>query len=248
MIPKIIHLCWLSGDEFPEKIKYCIESWKKVLSDYEIMLWDFKRFDINESLWVRQAYESKKYAFAADYIRFYALYYYGGIYLDSDVEVIKSLDCFLDLPYFIGFEDAGNQHLEPAVMGAEKGLSWIRDCLDYYKDRDFIVDSKYDLKPLPVILGERIKSTVMIPDKKFFDYNIDDVIQAFPKTYFSPKEGVTGDLKFLSDKTYTIHHYAASWLPFVNRTYVLLCKVFSKRTVNYLSKLRKYIYKILGNG
>lgn len=116
-------------------------------------------------------------------------------------------------------------------------MSWIRDCLDYYKDREFIVDGKYDMKPLPVILGERIKNTVMIPDKKSFDYNIGDVIQAFPKTYFSPKEGVTGDLKFLSDKTYTIHHYAASWLPFTNRVYILLHKVFSKRVAQCMSKI-----------
>ena len=83
MIPKIIHLCWLSGDEYPPMIKKCIESWKRYLPDYEIMLWDTKRFDVNSVLWTKQAFECKKYAFAADYIRLYALYHYGGIYLDS---------------------------------------------------------------------------------------------------------------------------------------------------------------------
>ena len=100
MISKVIHLCWLSGDPYPEKIKKCIDSWKRVLSDYEIILWDTKRFDLDSSIWVKQAFEAKKYAFAADYIRFYALYHYGGIYMDSDVEVLKSFDDLLHLPYF----------------------------------------------------------------------------------------------------------------------------------------------------
>ena len=106
MIPKIIHLCWLSGDPYPPKIAKCLETWKKHLADYEIILWDTNRFDLNSSIWVRQAFEKKKYAFAADFIRFYALYHFGGIYLDSDVEVLKSFDDLLDLPYFMGVEKA----------------------------------------------------------------------------------------------------------------------------------------------
>lgn len=86
MIPKKIHFCWLSGDEFPPLIQYCIDTWEKVLPDYEIILWDTKRFDINSIAWVKEAFEAKKYAFAADYIRLYAVYTEGGIYLDSDVE------------------------------------------------------------------------------------------------------------------------------------------------------------------
>ena len=92
MIPKRIHLCWLSGDPYPAKIGKCLASWKKHLPDYEVVLWDTKRFDLESSPWVKQAFEAKKYAFAADYIRFYALYNYGGIYLDSDVEVLRSFD------------------------------------------------------------------------------------------------------------------------------------------------------------
>ena len=120
MIPKIIHLCWLSGDPYPKKIQYCIDSWKKYLPDYEIMLWDTKRFDVNSLLWTKQAFEAGKYAFAADYIRLYAVYNYGGIYFDSDVEVIKSFDELLNLPYFVGAE-AGPEGVELAAFGAEKG-------------------------------------------------------------------------------------------------------------------------------
>ena len=88
-IPKIIHLCWLSGDPYPEKIQTCIDSWKKNLPDWEIMIWDTNKFDVNSTEWTKQAFAEKKYAFVADYIRFYALYNYGGVYLDSDVEVLK---------------------------------------------------------------------------------------------------------------------------------------------------------------
>src|SRR5574344_2105661 len=155
MIPKIIHLCWLSGDKYPTKIAKCIASWTKHLPDYEIMLWDTKRFDLNSSNWVKQAFEAKKYAFAADYIWFYALYHYGGIYLDSDVEVLKSFNPLLDLPYFVGAEKAGTP--EAAIMGAEKGLPWIRKCLDYYNDRNFIKDDgSYDIRKLPEIMVEQI--------------------------------------------------------------------------------------------
>ena len=155
MIPKIIHLCWLSGDPYPAKIARCLKTWEKYLPGYELMLWDTNRFDLNSSIWVRQAFEKKKYAFAADYIRFYALYHYGGIYLDSDVEVLKSFDGFLDLPYFIGAEKA--QTPEAAVIGAEKGCDWIKQCLVYYDNRSFIKeDGSLDIKKLPEIMVEQI--------------------------------------------------------------------------------------------
>lgn len=101
MIPKKIHYCWLSNDPYPEKIEKCINSWKEKLPDYEIIKWDLNRFPLEKSLWVKQAYEARKYAFAADYIRLYALATEGGIYLDSDVEVLKSFDDLLDFPYFV---------------------------------------------------------------------------------------------------------------------------------------------------
>src|SRR5690606_40794226 len=106
MIPKKIHFCWLSGDEYPDLIKKCVNTWKEKLPDYEFILWDTNRFDLDSNIWVKQAFETKKYAFAADYIRLYAVYNYGGIYLDTDVEVIKSFEDLLDLPYFI--VSAGN--------------------------------------------------------------------------------------------------------------------------------------------
>ena len=138
MIPKIIHLCWLSGDPYPRKIQDCLDSWKKHLPSYEIILWDTKRFNIHEVPWVEQAFNTKKYAFAADYIRLYALYHHGGIYLDSDVEILKSLDNFLELPYFVGAETSGTIEaaiLEPKKVVTGSNAAWIimKDEISYVK-------------------------------------------------------------------------------------------------------------------
>ena len=106
MIPKIIHYCWLSKDPIPKDMQMFIDGWYEKLPDYEFMLWDFNRFDIHSSQWVKEAFSKKKYAFAADYIRLYALYNYGGIYMDMDVEVLKSFDPFLKLKTMICFENS----------------------------------------------------------------------------------------------------------------------------------------------
>ena len=140
MIPKKIHLCWLGGGKYSPLIRHCIDSWHRVLPDYEIVLWDAKRFDVNSVPWVKEAFAAKKYAFASDYIRAYALYYEGGIYLDSDVEVLKTFDPLLQYKSFIGFEAVSGM-VEPAIMGAEAGMEWCREILDHYKGKHFYVDT-----------------------------------------------------------------------------------------------------------
>ena len=139
MIPKKIHFCWLSGEEYPPLIKHCLDTWKRVLPDYEIILWDTNRFDINSVQWVKEAFEAKKYAFAADYIRVYALYTEGGIYLDSDVEMLKSFNPLLKYSSFIGFE-ASTGSIEAAIMGAEAGSEWCKNAMDFYNDKHFDID------------------------------------------------------------------------------------------------------------
>ena len=104
MIPKIIHYCWLSNDPIPSNIQHYMDSWKKYLPDYEFIHWNFDKFDKSSSRWVSEAFDNKKYAFAADYIRLYALYHYGGIYLDMDVEVLKSFNPFLSLQTMMGWQ------------------------------------------------------------------------------------------------------------------------------------------------
>lgn len=216
MIPKIIHYCWLSGDDFPPLIQKCIESWKTYLPEYQFMLWDKAMMDSISNPWLEEAFDAKKYAFAADYIRLYALYNYGGIYLDTDVEVLKSFNSLLHLREIICFENTDRDSLEVAAFGAEKHRKWIKCCLDYYENRHFIKkNAQCDRKPLPFIVRDRLNE---------FHYNIKKVnditeltdnpdsntIQVLPFKYFSPKSYITGELEIYKD-TFSIHHFAGSW-------------------------------------
>lgn len=239
MIPKILHLCWLSGDPYPAKITKCIESWKKHLPDYEIMIWDTQRFDLNKSQWVKQAFENKKYAFAADYIRFYALYHYGGIYLDSDVEVLKNFDDLLHLPYFMGAEKAGT--IEAAILGAEKGMDWVKFCLDYYNEKSFIMpDGNLDIRKLPEIMVDEIqkrKAIKHISSTKLKDIETKDFqknVVVMPDEFFSPKVFDSREV-LVTSNTYTIHHYQNSWFSpkakIYYRTRSLLIRIFGYKLI-----------------
>lgn len=239
MIPKIIHYCWLSGDPIPEKLQKCMESWKTYLPDYEFVLWDRNRFDINSTLWTKQAFEAKKYAFAADYIRLYAVYNYGGIYMDMDVEVVKNFDDLLEQEYFIGFES--DKRIEAGIFGASKNLSYMKDCLDYYKDRQFIKeDNSFDTNPLPNIMYNvmsdkyRISNRNSIEIKKKSDE--DNTFYIFPYEYLTAKSYSTGKIN-VTKKTYSIHHYAGSWQPLSFRLRTKLYRFISGNPLLY------FIYK-----
>jgi len=213
MIPKIIHFCWLSNDPYPEKIQRCMDSWKKYLPDYEFVHWNFDRFPRGKSKWVDQAFDTHKYAFAADYIRMYALYHFGGIYLDTDVEVLKSFDDLLDLPYFLGAEPS-ETGVEAAVLGFEKGNALIKDMLDSYEGKDFISpEGDYDVYPLPYKFRACIESQYQYhPIEKRENFVFDEeVINIFPVDFFSPKDFHTLEIQ-TTDRTYSIHHFAGSWM------------------------------------
>lgn len=144
-IPKIIHYCWLSNDEKPEKIQKCLDSWSAVMPDYEIRHWGIDSFDFDSIPFLKEAVAQRKWAFAADFIRLYAVYSCGGIYLDSDVMVLKSFDDFLDHKMFIGTEKAEDTSYYPeaAIFGAEKGMEVLNEIMDYYRSlRDAISDSE----------------------------------------------------------------------------------------------------------
>jgi mannosyltransferase OCH1-like enzyme len=198
-IPKIVHFIWLN-DPIPEKFQKNISSWKDNLKGYEFVLWNFDRFDINSSIWVKQAFEMKQYAFAADYIRFYAVYNYGGIYLDIDVEVIKPFDDLLDSDIMLAVENDESEGIESGCFGAEKGHPYIKKCLDYYKNRKF-----KKLFVLPFLM-KSIK-------EKYFnksDYNI------HASDYFTVKSWKTGFIH-ITENSYAIHHYAGSWIPEIDK-------------------------------
>ena len=214
MIPKKIHYCWLSGDEMPKNLKKCMQSWKKYLPDYELVLWDTNKFDINSVPWVKEAFENKKYAFAADYIRCYALYTEGGIYLDTDVEVLKSFDPLLNLPYFIGKENGNHDLWEAATMGSEPGNTIFLDMMKYYENRHFLQNNQFDLKEMPIILKEMGEKRAKIKDiKNYKEFSDDDsLFQILPIDYFSPKSWGTGKIS-KTKNTFSIHHFESSWVP-----------------------------------
>lgn len=239
MIPKKIHYCWLSDDEIPENLKRYIESWKIHLPDYELVLWDKKKFDINTVPWVKEAYESKKYAFAADYIRCHALYYEGGIYMDSDVEVLKSFDDLLNLTYFIGKENDGE--LEAATMGAIPSLTFFKKSLEYYKGKHFDPKDKACLTPLPLILKNIADSNFgikYINGIKEFDFS-SQMLQVLPFDFFSPKSLMTKIIE-KSDRTYSIHHFAGSWLTGIHKFKRNLRKLVGNKTMNMAIRLKRF--------
>lgn len=225
MIPKKIHFCWLSGDEFPPLIQYCIGTWKKVLPDYEIVLWDTKRFDINSVAWVKEAFEAKKYAFAADYIRLYAIYTEGGIYLDSDVEMVKSFNDLLTNKTFIGFE-AATEAVEAAIFGGERGTKWCEKAMEFYHNKHFSMDKKGGVSlnvTAPVIVKDALCNTYPdfpreLPLKAM---QIDNSILVCPAHYFSPikydiEKSYNTENKITNryrenPETYCIHRFNAAW-------------------------------------
>lgn len=218
MIPKIIHYCWLSNDPIPERLKKCMASWKKFLPDYEVMKWDFNRLDKESFVWVKEAFENKKYAFAADFIRLYALYNYGGIYLDMDVEILKSFNNLLKYPYFMCYEHDGSVP-EVAAFGVEAKQDWIKDWLQYYKGKHFISEDgsipKASITPLPKIAIRQLKSkgyhfeSINTPNQIT---SLNKTICLLPCDYFSPKSYENCKI-YLTENTYSIHHFAGSWLP-----------------------------------
>lgn len=244
MIPRKIHYCWLSEEPYPEKIRQCLDSWKEKLSDYEIVKWDLNRFPIEKCKWVQQAYEARKFAFAADYIRLYALAVEGGIYLDSDVEVLKPFDDLLNLPYFVCKENSP-QGIEAATIGAEKGCEWIKKCLEYYNNRDFIdKEGRQSTTVLPSIMMSILSKNYIIKeiDNHREVYCNTNCIYLLPSTYFSPKNYVNKKIE-ITNQTYSIHHFAGTWQPLWKRFLLLIWVPFSvkfPKITHYIKSLWKH--------
>ncbi len=212
MIPKLLHLCWLSGDPYPELIQRCLGSWARHLPDYEVKIWNRTTFDLDGTAWVAEAAACGKYAFAADYIRLHALYYHGGVYLDADVEVLRNFDDLLQLRSFMGLESGGD--LEPAVMGAVPHAEWVGHSLNYYQGRHFLSpDGARDQKPLPLILGEVLNSHYRMPSEPFTGrVDIEGAgLSLFDASYFSPKQIHSKTLQ-LAQHSYAVHHFDGHWV------------------------------------
>lgn len=210
MIPKIIHYCWLSNDPIPENMQKWMSTWKK-LNGYEFILWNFDRFDINSSIWVKQAFNAKKYAFAADYIRAFALYNYGGIYMDMDVEVIKSFDELLCEDYLIAYESPLG--IEGGILGSAKGSPIFKNILDYYKDKSFInKDGSFNTNPaLPGIISKVLRDNYVIRNDYINKTPFDGkVVFIYPWFYFTSRNYPYREIE-VKKESFTIHHFAGSW-------------------------------------
>lgn len=202
MIPKKILYCWFGGAEKPPLVKECMETWKEHLKDYEFIELNESNCDININEYVKSAYENKKWAFVSDYFRLLGLYTYGGIYLDTDVKVYKNLDKFLKYDLFTGYEQPN--YPITATLGAIKGNGIIKEMLDYYEDKEFIVkdnwkDYKTNTMIMSDVLGKYIDRT-----KYEFQFQPVDNIAIFPKgTFCRKEEGV---------EQYTEHLMLGSWI------------------------------------
>lgn len=218
MIPKTIHYCWLSGDPYPELIGKCIQSWRINLPNYQFVLWDRMKAETIENEWLKQTIALKKYAFATDFIRIYALSQYGGVYLDADVELVSSLDPFLSHDFFIGSEY--NNDLEPAVFGAIAGHPWLTDLLGYYRNRSFIKsDGTLDLRTLPIIFNETALVRFGFKSNGKIRLINKEGIAIYPSDYFSPKNFYSKRIK-RTINTVAIHHFNSNWFQ-KNGIYIL---------------------------
>ena len=230
MIPKKIHYCWLSDEPFPKKIRKCMATWQKTHPEYEIKRWSTKNFDVNSVPYVKEAYEARKWAFAADYIRMYALYTEGGIYLDSDVILLKKFDEFLDNSFFSSMEyhpiqvekcntmrhlDADGHRrdyafiegiqIQAAVMGAEKGSAFVKKVLDWYEGKHFV---KEDGTLRTDVLSPYIYARVA--EEMGFVYK--DIDQQLPdRVRIYPSETFAGNKHEVTSNSYAIHMCAHSW-------------------------------------
>lgn len=235
MIPKIIHYCWVGGKNMPEEVKIHIETCKKHNPDYKIIIWNEKNFNIEQNTYAKEAYLCKKWAFVSDYIRLKVLYDYGGIYMDTDVEVVKPLDVFLKNKAFSGFESKSGR-IPTGTIGAEKGNKWIKILLDYYQDKHFVRnDRSLDVTTNVRIITEL--TTKSYPLKLNNKYQELEDVTFYPFDYLCAKEWMSGKIQS-TNNTYTIHHFAGSWRDKQPLAKKIMCSILGEKLYTKLSELR----------
>lgn len=215
MIPKVIHYCWFGDKPLPRKYKKYIESWKNFLPEYEIIEWNENNFDINSCQYVMEAYQAKKWAFVSDYARFKILYENGGVYLDTDVELIKDMSTLIKQGSFMGCEYNNNNSLgfeylvNPGLgFATEPNNKLLKDLLSGYENRHFIMDTgDYDLMTIceyttRFLIREGFEGSKKV--ERIGEFMI------LPPEYLCPIDNGTGKMN-ITENTFSIHHYDASW-------------------------------------
>lgn len=213
MIPKIIHYCWFGRNPLPKSAKKCIASWKKCLPDYEIKEWNEDNFNVNIIPYTRDAYEAKKYAFVSDYARFWILYHYGGVYFDTDVEVIRPMDDLIEKGAFMGWEKPNSDDkysIAPGLgLAAPHNHPFYKEILTSFEKLSFYKDNgewnSYTM--IPMVTDMLLQKGL----KKDGSPQVIEGINIYPDDYFCPMDAITGKV-YVSNNTFSIHHYAMSWI------------------------------------
>ena len=208
-IPKIIHYCWFGGKPMPELAVNCIESWKKYLPEFELRLWNEETFDLDMYPYAREAYDNRKFAFVTDVVRLWALEKFGGVYMDTDVEILRPLGELMELPAFTGYEASmANAPVTGLMASAPHGV-WVKEQLAYYEGKHFVnPDGTLDLTPNTKPIADIMVAGGFVINGKYQVYKND--MHVFPVDYFCPLTS-TRVLK-LTKNTYCIHHFAGSWV------------------------------------
>ena len=241
MIPKIIHYCWFGGKPLPKSAQKCVSSWEKYLPDYEIKRWDESNFNVNAIPYIKEAYGVGKYAFVSDYARFWILYHYGGVYFDTDVEVVKPLDDIIRGGNFLGVEQEveGGVTINPGLgLGVEKNNPLLKELMEIYQNSHFILeDGTLCLRNIVEItteflLDKGLKNTSEI--QQCYEFTI------YPKEYFCPIDYQTRELR-VTENTRTIHHYAESWVPKSTRFKNAIGRLFGNKFLQGLIKVKRFL-------
>ena len=234
-IPKVIHYAWFGKGKKSDLANKCINSWRKHLPDYEIIEWNEDNFDLDKYPYAREAYENKKYAYVSDVVRLHVLYEYGGLYMDTDVEVLKSLDCFLFHEGFSGFQSLNE--IPTGIMASKKGNKWVDDQLDYYRKNHFDLNSvdQKQITNVELITGISLKLHNLILNNEYqiLKYGM----AMYPMEYFCAKWADSGKI-CKTNNTYTIHHFAGSWAPKSakrhKKIYRIVCKIIGEKNAKKL--------------
>ena len=211
-IPKIIHFCWFGHGQYDEKIKFCMETWDKFCPDYKIMKWDEESFDLSSCVYAQQAYEKRRWAFVTDYVRFKVLEQYGGIYLDTDMQLLKSLDEFLSDDTFLSFKQLVGEMklytLTSGIIGSKKNNPVFKPLIDQFESRSFLKENgEEDITPVAAFLTDILVKHGFKQDNSL---QRNDGIAVYPNEYLCPTL-LKGDAVEITENTAAIHHFIGTW-------------------------------------
>lgn len=235
MIPKIIHYCWFGGNPLSEDAKRYIATWRKYCPGYEIKEWNETNFDIDQNRYCKEAYNAKKWAFVSDYVRLKVLYDFGGIYMDTDVEVLKPLDEFSNYGAWIGFQS--ENQLSTCVIASVKQNKWIGDLLDCYSKLRFInSDGSYNMTTNVDLITDFTHEKYKLNFNNSFQIFMGNNA-VFPFEYFCAKDLIT-EKYFITENTYAVHHFNGSWMNLKGKLKssmrVALAKIFGRKTISVI--------------